>query len=606
LSAETGNTFTRSLVITGTASIPVTITGIRTLNLSPEISATDFSHCNGVAVDDVNTCTITYTLNSGTPGTSMTDSLVVDYTYNTTQTGSSSYPVALDWKDTTKGATTAFQYPNDEVHFYNVAPNVPITPSFAYTDASPETISFMVTNPSNIPAGITFDENTGTFDGNPIGTSNLAINICLVKSGLLTIKCKNLVIKTNGTLEITTPGASSLCTQGGTGTSTDPYQIHTVSDFDNCLRAEPTKAFILKQNLDLSSLSSPITEFNGTFDGGGMTLSQFSYFDTAPADNLGVGLFRKVQSGVIKNLIIDHFFVSSSNRPYQGILVGVLEDGILSNIEINAPTMNAHQQASGGVVGSWLSSIANARYLYDGGLIDQVKVTSGTLNGVGGWGLQGGIVGLVSHDYSVRLTRSSVRSTTLSAGNCIGGIVGFDSTGQWLITGRGNAVFSIEDSYSTGTLNGGAFSGGIIGCATNTNRILNVGSTMALNSSDPSYPGGGLIGYIGPNPDATTTSFKISNSFFTGSLSGPGATLFGAIFGDTSYRTFGKPLVASSVYYRNSLGPNVQSPNNTNTLTTYPIASLMPLTAPQFADPSTFLFWSSPWALGGTLPDLPY
>ena len=112
--------------------------------------------------------------------------------------------------------------------------------------------------------------------------------------------------------------ASAECgdTLQGSGTSGSPYQICSAA----LLKALGNDSsswgshFELTKNLDLSGveltpIGSTTTQFTGTFDGKGYTLSNLSMSSSSLAE---VGLFGVVRNATIRNLTLTNVSVSGS------------------------------------------------------------------------------------------------------------------------------------------------------------------------------------------------------------------------------------------------------------------------------------------------------
>ena len=85
----------------------------------------------------------------------------------------------------------------------------------------------------------------------------------------------------------------------GTGTPADPYLIYGTTDFTNFVTnvnsgTTASACYKLCSDVSASSMAAVTTEFTGTFDGGGYTIS-----------DLGHALFNTVNGGTVKNVILD-------------------------------------------------------------------------------------------------------------------------------------------------------------------------------------------------------------------------------------------------------------------------------------------------------------
>ena len=186
---------------------------------------------------------------------------------------------------------------------------------------------------------------------------------------------------------------ASITLQNGSGTPDNPYLISGDSDFSDFITnvnngTAADKCFMLISDISASGVAEITTNFTGTFDGGGYTIS-----------NLGHPLFNTVDGGVIKNVILDAVSISGgantgaiankvtgtsakmgsvyscgvlsgnvSGSGYVGSIVGQLGDSDADNCY--ARVINCFSYAtvsggsdSGGIVGynSFASTAANIR-----------------------------------------------------------------------------------------------------------------------------------------------------------------------------------------------------------------------------------------------------
>ena len=94
----------------------------------------------------------------------------------------------------------------------------------------------------------------------------------------------------------------------GEGTASNPYLIYGVSDFIDFVTdvnngTTASKCYKLGSDVSASGTDAIATEFTGTFDGDGYTIS-----------SLGHALFNSVNGGVVKNVILDNVDISSGTN----------------------------------------------------------------------------------------------------------------------------------------------------------------------------------------------------------------------------------------------------------------------------------------------------
>ncbi len=598
-----------------TASNPVSSSNpitLKSFSVTPGISGVtaDFSSCTGAILSGSNSCNIYLNYSGGASGSSTSGTVSVSYQYADSNsnliTASKNYNFSMMWTNGTQGATTNFNYPQSTVQFVNTATLGPTRAYYSYTDPyGSASIQFAILDATTLPLGLTFDYSQGEIGGTPTGTQSSTLTICLVKNQILTSRCRLLSVSTKGALGITTRGSSPTCTSGGLGTDSDPYLLTNATDFDQCLRAEPTKSFMMTQDIDLGQIVNvtPITAFSGTLNGNNHTISNWTYTD--PGSGLsGVALFRKVLSGaVIKDLKISGFSINGGAFGFVAALAGIAEDALFSNIELDNINISGYS-ILGGMIGQWQTTGVASTYFYQGGSIDRCKLTNVIVNNPGDtWGYVGGMVGLIDNTLPIRITRSSVRGLdVLGSSNIIGGLVGDTQVGIHQTTGRPSASLSIDSSFTSGNISGNAFTAGIIGAASAGDSLTNVGSTMSLTSSDPSHAGGGLVGFIGGNLANNSLAFAVSNSYFNGTFSGTGGNFYGTLIGDTTYKTWSGNVIIGNSYYNSALGTNVQFNQNSSIL----IGNYQGISSANILIPSTFHFWNSPWSFDTSGPLMPY
>ena len=202
----------------------------------------------------------------------------------------------------------------------------------------------------------------------------------------------------------------------GSGTVTDPYQIGTADGLkwfrdkvNSAKTSDETKiCAVLTANIDLNNESwTPIgnyTEVNkiyyeGTFDGGGHTISNLNVTDRF----IYAGLFGAVKGGTIKNLTVagnvSHNYSSTGLDCHVGGIVGVAWDAAtIENCSNNCSVTGGSGDYIGGIAGS---NIENAR------IIDCYNV--GTINGTfkGTGGVTGFNNGAISNCYNVGTVKGS-------------------------------------------------------------------------------------------------------------------------------------------------------------------------------------------------------
>jgi hypothetical protein len=221
------------------------------------------------------------------------------------------------------------------------------------------------------------------------------------------------------------------------------------------------------------------TQFTGTFDGQGHTISKLiTYLPTAQY----VGLFGWTDGSAIRNIgLVDG---SVTGLDFVGGLVG-LHNGSSISTSYNTGTVTGIGNCIGGLVG------ANGEP-YTASTIDNSYAT-GAVTGSNTSFYVGGLAGVQRHGV---ISNSYATGNATNPGDTVGGLVGY------LIWG------SISNSYSTGATSGTANVGGLVGHdigGTITNGYWNI----TANSGLPAVGDGNTTGAIG----LTATEMKTASAF---------------------------------------------------------------------------------------------
>ena len=405
----------------------------------------------------------------------------------------------------------------------------------------------------------------------PFTLTNNSTNIlsldCLyeysVESPEMTIQ---LITEDNTYINVKQRDQKMVCTSAGDGSEEDPIVICNAEDL-NAVRDNLDYNYSLGKDIDLQCFTrqdvngwEPIgtedTYFEGIFDGDDHTISNL-YINRPTTDFQGLFGYLGGTNPTIKNLeLVD---VNITGHGNVGALVGVSSDNansILNNITVTNANIFSHYYFTGGIIGANYSgtlsnshSTGNIHGLemvgglvgYQDGNISNSYSTgsvSGTRHSVGG------LVGLQQGNISDSYSTGSVSST----GNDVGGLVGYQkgnisncySTGSVSSTGNdvGGLVGSssngesILESYSSGSVSGTSYVGGLVGSS--YGPISNSFSSGSVSGTG--YSVGGLVG---------SSSGPISNSFSTSSVSSTGNGVGGLV--GSSYGPISNSFSTSSV-----------------------------------------------------------
>jgi len=267
-------------------------------------------------------------------------------------------------------------------------------------------------------------------------------------------------------------------------------------------------------------------QFQGTFDGGGHTISGLWIKMDGNALNYQ-GLFGQVDGGTIKNLgvgIADDG-VGIYGRWYVGGLVGRASGATIADCHVTGDILGGASSYVGGLVGRADSStsITNCYATgaiigndYTGGLVGDAQNNVSIIDCHATGNVRGtfNVGGLVGRTGNIVITGCYATGTVSSeSGNSVGGLVGFLENGN------------ITDSHAAGYVSGGSSIGGLVGNASNVSSITGCYATGYVSGSGGDV--GGLVGLIG---DAT-----ISVCYATGNVSGE--TSIGGLVGDAGNST---------------------------------------------------------------------
>ena len=234
----------------------------------------------------------------------------------------------------------------------------------------------------------------------------------VINNGTITGGVFNSTVSGNGTIT----GGTFNTPMTGSGTESAPYQISTAAQlkrFRNIVNGTggqtPNAAAcaVLTANIDLNNEPwTPIGNYTttneifyeGTFDGGGHTISNLNVTDRF----ICAGLFGAVKGGTIKNLTVagnvsHNYFVGQSGH-VGGIVGGALDAATIENCSNNCSVTGSSSDFIGGIAGS---NIDGAR------IIDcyNVGTITGTINGTGG--VTGLNMGAISNCYNVGTFKGS-------------------------------------------------------------------------------------------------------------------------------------------------------------------------------------------------------
>jgi hypothetical protein len=311
----------------------------------------------------------------------------------------------------------------------------------------------------------------------------------------------------------------------GSGTVGDPYQIVTLNNLYWVTQDTARWRKVYKQTADIDASTtstwdggkgfSPIGNnlttsiyFTGSYNGQSYAISNLFINRTNTGLNLPatVGLFGYAVNATITNVKLVNVNITGDSdygSAYVGALVGCSQSTAILNC------------SSTGSVTSPM------RWAALGGLIGTEQVGSSTTNcysscivtGTGSNADVGGLVGQLW--YSSTISSSYSTGAVSSTNNNVGGLIGAIDD----VTSISYDPSSIINCYSTGSVSGGSYAGGLVGYTGKTNStITNCYSTGSVSSGSGSRGGliGGNTGTITNCFWDKTTSGQLSSSGGTG------------------------------------------------------------------------------------------
>ncbi len=389
----------------------------------------------------------------------------------------------------------------------------------------------------NYPADFTYDETTSKWSvkvnskenmilqGDGKGSFTIPGYVISAKSQPTTIAYAWNDIKIACDAEIKYPEPVTLNLPGN-GTAESPYVIQTVGDLDNlammsdagesfagiCFELGSDIDFTGKSSTSWATIGNTSAPFEGTFDGKGHKISNFSANGKGFHDT---GLFGVIgKSGVIKDIQFEKAFVTGIGEN-MGVLAGEAS-GKISGITVNNSSVDCDGVLGGGIVGN----------LAEGGVLTDCSFSGSvtsvcTAAGIAGQSVRADIKNCtVNAAISLDGSQSTIYKEgagivgTMMIGNLsdcsvsgtiadklgyahLGGVVGY--LYQATMTDCFNtAAISAKRAVIGGMTSadeGETSTGGLIGMLSDSkvNRCYNSGTIIKTDKSDQV---GGLVGYL--------------------------------------------------------------------------------------------------------------
>ncbi len=338
------------------------------------------------------------------------------------------------------------------------------------------------------------------------------------------------------------------------GSPERPYRICTAAQLQ-AVSTTPAlwdSAFQLEADLDVSSIQNSIGRsddpFQGSFDGQGHALSNLNLSGTTEVGLFGHiagdGILDGVDDGLVEDLVILDSQVSGSS--FVGVLAGVVDGGVVRNVDIWNGIVQTWQGTAGGAIGSNTGRVMNLQVQatvtgpgtqlggavgLNAGMIEDA-IALGSVTGNGGSGAIGGFVG---RSLGGKLEACQSHGDVVGAVENAGGLVGAAEQGAQIVeswasgqvTSSADSVGGlvgllegslVEGSLATGPVTGTADVGGLAG-AVSDGQFVRCSAAGAVSGGTRV---GGLLG-------SAVLSSKITKCAGRGSVIGSGANVGGLV-----------------------------------------------------------------------------
>ena len=342
---------------------------------------------------------------------------------------------------------------------------------------------------------------------------------------------------------------------GGTGTESDPYQIADGAQLAY-LASEVNKGqpyenacFVLTADIDLgnhdwtpigNSFSDALlggtdySVFAGNLDGKGHTVSNISVgTESAPLESDVFGLFG-MTGGKLSNLNLDGVTiygiaknVNVSSYVYVIGLAGALTgsaSGPVENCHVANLSMTMRAPDSGMTAAYWIGGLVGA---LDGSQhIDECSV-SGRITETSGKGSIGGLIGELGRAAKITYSHADVAldvKPDYYGGANVGGLIGKGNGDQ-------DPETVISNCYATGTVTGGAYSGGFAGSLWGLN-IKNCYATGDVTGVFTS-----MATFAGTDAPAAYARGSVTNCYTTGAVVGTASSTYAFAYQDATARS---------------------------------------------------------------------
>ena len=345
-------------------------------------------------------------------------------------------------------------------------------------------------------------------------------------------------------------GSIATAFAGGTGTESDPYQIADGAQLAY-LASEVNKGqpyenacFVLTADIDLgnhdwtpigNSFSDALfggtdySVFAGNLDGKGHTVSNISIgTEGAPLESDVFGLFG-MTGGKLSNLNLNGVTICGTAKNVSGYVIGLAgalsgsASGPVENCHVANLSLTMNTPDSGRVAAYWIGGLVGA---LDGRYIDECSV-SGRITETSGKGSIGGLIGELGRAAKITYSHADVAldvKPDYYGGANVGGLIGKGN-------GEKDPETVISNCYATGTVVGGAYSGGFAGSLWGLN-IKNCYATGDVTGAFAS-----MATFAGTDAPAAYAYGSVTNCYTTGAVVGTASSTYAFAYQDATARS---------------------------------------------------------------------
>ena len=356
---------------------------------------------------------------------------------------------------------------------------------------------------------------------------------------------------------------------GGTGTAENPYQIATgaqlayLASSVNNGETYAGKNFVLTADIDLNKRPwTPIANafsdalfggsdyriFAGNLDGQGYAVSNVAIgSEKAPLESDVFGLFGAT-AGKISNLHLNTVSIYGVAKNVSGYVIGPAggligsASGNVENCHVSGLTMTMKAPDSGSAAAYWIGGLVGAS---DAEQIDECSV-SGTIAEKSGKGSIGGLIGELGKTSKITYSRADVVLNVKAdptGGADVGGFIGKGN-------GKSSPETVIRNCYATGTVTGGAYTGGFAGGIWGLN-IINCYATGNVSGAAAS-----MASFVGTDASDTSYYGSIINCYATGTVIGPAPSRYAFFQQDATKRS-----KVENCYFSSDANSSLKQPN---------------------------------------------